>query len=230
MVLPNSRSLTLKKSKQPFEFGFNDVQSSLFGTREEHPGDAPEASTSGEDGSNPILPLQLQPKQLRLQVISHQTAKNIWLTKHYLKRDYSNPALEFGVFSPDLKEIVGAISFSARLGGSVLGGTPHIWEIRRMWLSDERCAKNSESRVLAISCRMIKKLAPHVRQIVSYADRKKQGHKGTIYRAAGFVFDGWTLNGKNPVMSESKEVKGWLTHGSHQVGDGWAKARFVKYL
>jgi hypothetical protein len=216
-------------SKQDkFDYGFNgdSPQRNLF----EDAGEASEVcaseglekgSSRGEDGASPILPLQ--PKELRLEKIARATARNIWLEKHYLHRDFSNPSIELGVFDSKLTELVGAIAFSARLGGSKKGGAPHIWEIRRMWLSDNRCARNCESRVLRIACRIIvPSIAPHVRQIISYSDIKTQGHKGTIYKAAGFVFAGMT--------AVDEDGDGWGTHSSHKVKDNWSKKRWIMFL
>lgn len=177
----------------------------------------------GEGSATLTSPLQFHPKQLRLAPIEHYVAKRIWLDKHYLHRDYTGASLEFGVFSPDMSEIVGAIGFSQRLGGSVKGGKPNTWEIRRMWLSDERCARNSESRVLRVACRLVKKIAPHVCYIISYSDITKMQHKGTIYKAAGFSYDGLT-------MPADKESAGWLSHASHKVSDGYAKKRWILWL
>lgn len=175
----------------------------------------------GGGGSIPTLPLQ--PKQLRLDLLNRATAHRIWTTLHYLHRDFTGASLELGVYSPDMSEVVGAIAFSQRFGGSKIGGAPHIWEIRRMWLSDERCARNSESRVLSIACRVwVKRIAPHVNQIISYSDLLKMGHKGTIYRAAGFVFHGMTAVDPNG--------QGWATHASHKAADNWPKKRWILWL
>lgn len=191
-------------------------QHNLFDTRAM---DGNQLAPPSGDGSTPIRPLQIyQPKQLRLAVIDNTTARKIWLEKHYLHRDPVNVRLHLGVFSPDMAELVGAISFSVRMGGSKDGGTPHIWEIRRMWLSDEQCARNSESRVLAVACHMIKKLVPHVRYIVSYSDTVKMKHKGTIYKAAGFRYDGMTGGST------------WLSHSRHPTADDWPKKRWIKWL
>lgn len=92
-----------------------------------------------------------------------------------------------------------------------------------MWLSDERCARNSESRVLSIACRVwVRRLAPHVRQIVSYSDVEKMGHKGTIYKAAGFTYMGMT--------QVDPEGEGWGTHASHVAKDNWPKRRWILSL
>lgn len=210
-----------------FDFGSDDPQRSLFDAGEASQ-DAPEeslekGSASGESGASPTPSLQLQPKELRLEKITRATARRIWLDKHYLHRDFSNPSLELGVFDSSVSELVGTIAFSARLGGSKKGGTPHIWEIRRMWLSDERCARNCESRVLSISCRiLVPRIAPHVKQIISYSDLEKMKHKGTIYKAAGFTYMGMT--------SVNPEGDGWGTHDGHIVKDNWSKRRWILFL
>jgi hypothetical protein len=57
-------------------------------------------------------------------------------------------------------------------------------ELNRMAFS-EILPKNSESRCLAVSIRLIKKNAPQIKWILSFADGTQCGD-GTIYRATGF--------------------------------------------
>lgn len=139
-----------------------------------------------DGGASPTSPLQ--PKQLTLKVISRSEARSLWLEKHYLKRDVPGASLEFGVFSPS-QELVGGLCFSAWVVWAPEGGRHSCWELRRMWL-DDRCMRNSESRCLRVASRLIRKLAPHVKQIIAYAD-PGAGHHGIIYRAAGFIDQGW---------------------------------------
>lgn len=208
--------------KDSFPFGENNQPSLNFSEcGGSISGDAPEITSSGEGGSIPTPPLQqFKPKELRLEPIEHFTARQIWLNQHYLHRDYAGATLELGIFSPDMLELIGAIGFSSRLGGSVKGGKPDTWEIRRMWLSDERCARNSESRVLRVACRIVKKLAPHVRYIISYSDHTLQGHKGTIYKAAGFTYSGQT----------GEASVGWISNPSHKTADTHSKKRWILWL
>jgi len=65
-------------------------------------------------------------------------------------------------------------------------------ELNRMAFADW-LPRNSESRALAISMRLIKKAYPHVEWIVSFADATQCGD-GTIYRASGFVLTGIKRN------------------------------------
>jgi hypothetical protein len=46
--------------------------------------------------------------------------------------------------------------------------------------------RNSESRAIAIAMKIIKKHAPHIEWVISFADGTQCGD-GTIYRASGFV-------------------------------------------
>lgn len=205
-------------SNDKFNFGHNE-QPSLFDiSGDSISGNAPEYH-SGEGGSIPTSPLQLyQPKELHLEPVEHNIARKIWIEQHYLHRDYAGATLEFGVYPPSRSAIIGAIGFSSRLGGSVKGGKPNTWEIRRMWLSDNYCARNSESRVLRIACMLVKRLAPQVKYIVSYSDHTLQGHKGTIYKAAGFTFAGETGEGD------------WTTNASHKTADSHSKKRWILWL
>ena len=50
---------------------------------------------------------------------------------------------------------------------------------------DEYLPKNSESRCIAMSIKLIKQNAPHIKWILSYSDGTQCGD-GTIYRASGF--------------------------------------------
>jgi len=58
-------------------------------------------------------------------------------------------------------------------------------ELNRMAFSD-LLPRNSESRCLAISFKLLKKNAPHIKWILSFSDGTQCGD-GTIYRASGFI-------------------------------------------
>ena len=61
-------------------------------------------------------------------------------------------------------------------------------ELNRMAF-DSVLPRNSESRAISLSIRLLKKYAPHVKWIVSFADACSCGD-GTIYRASNFVLTG----------------------------------------
>ena len=103
-------------------------------------------------------------------------------------------------------------------------------ELNRMAF-DEYLPKYSESRCIAISVKLIKKNAPHVKWIISFADGTQCGD-GTIYRASGFKLVGIVKNTAlriNPKNGEamhviqahhlkmSSEFRGWKAFEGHQL-------------
>lgn len=72
-----------------------------------------------------------------------------------------------------------------KLLGLVEGtGWANMMELNRMAFSD-RLPRNSESRALSVLTKVLRKHAPQVKWIVSFADGTQCGD-GTIYRAAGY--------------------------------------------
>lgn len=80
-----------------------------------------------------------------------------------------------------------------------------------MWL-DEAAPRNSESKALAYSIRLIRRIRSAVKWIQSFADERR-GLFGTVYQAAGFTFHGehrgifWELDGEfyhNSLMTNGK--------------------------
>jgi len=108
-----------------------------------------------------------------------------------------------------------------KIQGLVEGTQWHEFlELNRMAF-DEVLPRNSESRALSIAFRMIKKNAPQIKWIVSFADGTQCGD-GTIYRASGFVLTGITHN-KNLAMSPDGVVTHKMTYESNPVGTGYTK-------
>ncbi len=71
-------------------------------------------------------------------------------------------------------------------------------ELNRMAF-DEYLPKYSESRCIAITIKLLKKNAPHLKWIISFADGSQCGD-GTIYRASGFNLIG---------IKENKQILEW---------------------
>lgn len=109
--------------------------------------------------------------------------------------------------------LCGAALFGLPAGAGVLkkyqrpGGA--LLELRRFVLLDE-CPRNSESRVLGVMFRQLRKLG--VTQILSYAD-PAAGHTGLIYKATGFSYLGTTSKRKH-IMWKGKK---YPDRNLHQV-------------
>ena len=71
--------------------------------------------------------------------------------------------------------------------------------VKICWFFDDYLPKNSESRCIAISIKLIKKNAPHIKWILSYSDGAQCGD-GSIYRASGFDLTG---------IKENKTILEW---------------------
>lgn len=150
-----------------------------------------------DGGASPTSPLQLFFRKIR-----SDNANRIFEKNHYAHR--AVPISEcFGAYKSDsMRTLVGAISFGKPSSNSLCVGccgkenAHRIFELNRLWMSDE-APRNSESRFIGWSLRMLKKLHPEW-ILVSYAD-SKQNHNGAIYRATG-----WTYTGLSAERSEWK--------------------------
>lgn len=111
---------------------------------------------------------------------------------HYSGKAAVNATTHIGVFMGTRLE--GAMQFGppldkAKMVGLVDGtGWGNLLELNRLAFT-ERLPRNSESRALAIAFRLLRRHAPQVKWVVSFADATQCGD-GTIYRAAGFVLTG----------------------------------------
>lgn len=130
----------------------------------------------------------LSAKDLRLQPIKSSQAREVITRLHYSGKAVQNSNLHIGVFLNGRLE--GAMQLGPpldkrRMLGLVRGTEwPNMLELNRMAFS-ERLPRNSESRALSVMSRVLRKHAPQVKWVLSFADGTQCGD-GTIYRAAGF--------------------------------------------
>ena len=133
-------------------------------------------------------------KDIVLKVIPSKTANEFVKRHHYSGKVVQNSTLHLGAF------------LDGKLGGVMQYGNPidkrkvlplvstdnksinakwnEMLELNRMAFSPI-LPRNSESRCISVSIRLIRKHAPQVKWILSFADGTQCGD-GTIYRAAGF--------------------------------------------
>lgn len=135
-------------------------------------------------------------KSLLVKQIDSATANAFVKKHHYSGKVVQNSQLHLGVFWNDLLE--GVMQFGPSLDkrkiqGLVRGSLWHEFiELNRMAFS-EALPRNSESRAIAIAMRLLKKHAPQLKWVISFADGSQCGD-GTIYRASGFVLTGIKKN------------------------------------
>jgi len=131
-------------------------------------------------------------KDLMLRPITAAEGNTLIKRVHYSGKVARKSQLHIGAFWHGRLE--GALQFGPSLDKSKLRGlvTGTPWngflELNRMAFT-EALPPNSESRAIAIAMRLLRKHAPHVQWVVSFADGTQCGD-GTIYRASGFVLTG----------------------------------------
>lgn len=128
-------------------------------------------------------------KEIVIKVIPGKIANEFIKKHHYSGKVVNSSKIHFGVFYKN--KLHGVLSYGSPLDRSKLIGlvSGTKWnefiELNRMAF-DDVLPKNSESRAIAISIKLIRKHAPHIKWIISFADACQCGD-GSIYRASGFV-------------------------------------------
>ena len=135
-------------------------------------------------------------KDIILRPVTAQEANALVKRVHYSGKVVNNSQLHIGVFYHGKLE--GAMQFGPSLDkrkiqGLVSGTAWHEFiELNRLAFTDV-LPRNSESRALAVAMKLLRKHAPQVKWVVTFADGTQCGD-GTIYRAAGFVLTGLKKN------------------------------------
>lgn len=140
--------------------------------------------------------MEASAKDIIVKVIPSKIANEFVKKHHYSGKVVPNSQLHFGCFLNNV--LHGVMSFGASTDkGKVIGlvrdtGWNEFIELNRMAF-DESLPRNSESRCISIAIKLIKKNAPHIKWIISFADGCQCGD-GTIYRASGFILTGIKKN------------------------------------
>lgn len=135
-------------------------------------------------------------KEIIVKVIPSKIANEFVKKNHYSGKVVPNSRLHFGCFLDN--KLHGVMSYGNSMDKSKVKlaventGWNDFIELNRMAF-DDYLPKYSESRCIAISIKLIKKNAPHIKWIVSFADGAQCGD-GTIYRASGFYLIGCKTN------------------------------------
>lgn len=131
-------------------------------------------------------------KDIILRPIESKTANRFIRRVHYSGKVVNNSQVHIGVYYHGRLE--GVLQFGPSLDkrkimGLVEGtGWNEFIELNRLAFTDT-LPRNSESRAIAVSMRLLRTYAPHVKWVVTFADATQCGD-GMIYRASGFVLTG----------------------------------------
>lgn len=141
-------------------------------------------------------------KEIIVKVIPAKIANEFVKKHHYSGKVVANSNLHFGAFLDG--KLHGVMSFGSPMDKRKVlplvrtkENEPCLWnemlELNRMAF-DDYLPKNSESRCISISFKLLKKNAPHIKWILSFSDGAQCGD-GTIYRASGFELTQIRKNG-----------------------------------
>ena len=178
------------------------------------------ANQRARGGAEPTSALQssgyIEARDLFVRPIDSRIARSLCEIYHYLHSYPGGAILNFGIFAGHA--LVGVAVFSVgpynvhRYFRDANRG--QVITLARLWL-DDRCGRNSESRILGVTCRLLRRWQNTAKAIVAYSD-PVAGHDGAVYRAAGFLYLG--LSG---AMQKYRLSDGTIHHSrslSHRFG------------
>lgn len=147
-------------------------------------------------------------KDIQVRVIPSSIANAFIKAHHYSGKVVNNSKLHFGVFLDG--KLHGALSYGPSTDKSKIQplvegtGWNEFMELNRMAF-DDYLPRNSESYCISITLRMIRKQAPQIKWVVSFADGCSCGD-GTIYRASNFVLTGIKQNNTLYVLPSGEKI------------------------
>lgn len=149
-------------------------------------------------------------KEIEIKVIPASVANPFVRRHHYSGKVVNNSQLHFGAFLDG--NLHGVLSYGPSMDKSKVIGlveeTPWngFLELNRMAF-DEYLPRNSESCCIGATLRMIRKQAPQIKWVISFADGTQCGD-GTIYRASNFILTGINRNKTIILMPDGSAVAG----------------------
>ena len=159
-------------------------------------------------------------KEIIVKVIPPKIANDFVKKHHYSGKVVPNSQLHFGAFLDG--KLHGVMSYGPSMDKSKLitlvEGTKwnEFIELNRMAF-DDYLPRNAESFCIAKSIKLIKKNAPHIKWIVSFADGCSCGD-GTIYRASNFVLTSIKKNTTIKVDENGNKVAD-MTFSAHKPSE-----------
>jgi len=162
-------------------------------------------------------------KEIRVKVIPSKIANAFVKKHHYSGKVVPNSTLHFGAFLDG--QLHGVLSYGPSFDKRRIVGLVEDteWngfiELNRAAF-DSYLPKNSESRCISISLKLIKMNAPQIKWVISFADGTQCGD-GTIYRASGFYLTQIKEN-SSMIKLPSGEIVASMTYtkGKHILKQG----------
>ncbi len=102
-------------------------------------------------------------------------------------------------------------------------GFSEVWELSRLWASDGH-PPNLLTEAISASVASFRRMFPKVEALVSYAD-PNAGHHGGVYRAASWIADGQSEEGRAYKAADGKIM---ARRAFHSGSSGMTKAEIEK--
>lgn len=186
-------------------------------------------------------------KEIIVKVIPANIANEFVRKHHYSGKVATTTNMHFGCFLNGNLHGVMQLSSSINKKASINVISELKWnefiELARMAF-DDYMPQNSESRCISVMIKMLKKNAPHIKVLISYADGAQCGD-GAIYRASGFSLIGIKKNTSMWKMPDGEvccslifnpghnpNEKGGVKKRYGKIGEyaSWASARFLRHI
>ena len=145
--------------------------------------------------------------KLHLDWVDHKTAKDSVFRYHYSRKMPRGKLAKIGVWEGE--KFIGVVIYGRGASPKVLqkhaglDDNRHFVELCRVALSKH---ENHVTKIISISIKLLRKMNPNLKAIVSFADTK-QGHLGKIYQAGN-----WDYVGLGALGTESYIIYGTETH------------------
>ena len=172
-------------------------------------------------------------KDITMKVIPGSVANPFIRAHHYSGKVVNNSKLHFGVFLDG--QLHGMMSYGPSLDKSkIIGlvegtGWNEFLELNRMAF-DSVLPRNSESRAISMSIKLLRKYAPQIKWIISFADACSCGD-GMIYRASNPTTPRKELGGKCyfDITGGRFAWKEFLQKTGAKLLDGW-QLRYIYFI
>ena len=169
-------------------------------------------------------------KEIIVKVIPSKIANEFVKRNHYSGKVVPNSQLHFGAFLDG--KLHGVLSYGPSTDKSKIitlvedTGWNEFIELNRMAF-DDYLPRNAESYCIAKTLKLIKKNAPQIKWVISFADGCQCGD-GTIYRASNFILTGIKKN-TGMRIDENGNVYSQVTFSAHKPNE-MDKFRKMKVL
>ena len=144
-----------------------------------------------------------EPSRISLREVSKSTAKDMIVKYHYSHKwtlcriaygIYYRTDVKADFFDANDEKLIGVVVYGQPVGRSAAASISSIvsiydvFELTRLFIHDYY-GKNIESYCIAQTLKMVKRDFPQLQAIISYADNEA-GHRGGIYQATNFLYQG----------------------------------------